>query len=246
MLKVSLSVVLFVLLVAGQKDSSFEVAVMKRNEAFGPVGDMPRNFDASPGRFRMEDMPLRYILEWAYDLKDYEIAGPQWIIADERFDIVAKAAGPATDEEMRPMLQNLLIDRLQMKVHRETRNLPVYVLLPGKGPAKLTDAPETEKQGISPEGNFTAFHKFPISRLTFLLTRRMDRPVIDLTELKGVYDYSLDLNGLGFNGLPPADPTAGPSIFTAISDDLNLKLDARRHPVEVLVVDHAEKIPKPN
>jgi uncharacterized protein (TIGR03435 family) len=246
MVKTSFLVALIVLLTAGQKSPTFEVAVMKHNDTFGPVGDMPRNFDTSPGRFRMEDMPLRYILEWAYDLKDYEVAGPQWIVADDRFDILAKASGPATDDEMRPMVQNLLIDRLQMKIHRETRSLPVYVLLPGKGPAKLNEPTEGEKQGISPEGTKTVFHRFPISRLVFLLTRRMDRPVIDLTELKGVYTYSLDLNGLGFNGNPPADPTAGPSIYTAVADDLNLKLEARRHPVEVLVVDHAEKIPKPN
>ena len=219
---------------------------MKHNDAFGPVGDMPHNFDTSPGRFRMEDMPLRYILEWAYDLKDYEVDGPLWIIADDRFDIIAKAPGPATDEEMRPMVQNLLLDRIQLKVHRETRSLPVYVLLPGKGPAKVKDAASDEKQGLGIEGNLTVFRKFPISRLTFLLTRRMDRPVIDLTELKGTYDYGLDLNGLGFNGNPPADPTAGPSVFTSIQNDMNLKLEARRHPIEVLVVDHADKTPKPN
>ena len=145
MLKMAFSAVLFVLLMGAQTAPNFEVAVMKHNEAFGPVGDMPRNFDPSPGHFRMEDVPLRYILEWAYDLKDYEVDGPQWIVADDRFDIIAKAAGPATDDEMRPMLQNLLIDRIQLKVHRETRNLPVYVLLAGKGPAKITKAPADEK-----------------------------------------------------------------------------------------------------
>src|SRR5689334_7829109 len=100
MLKLGICTALCLLLLAGQRPPSFEVAVMKSNEAFGPVGDMPRNFDTSPGRFRMEDVPLRYILEWAYDLKDYQVDGPRWIIADDRFDIVAKASGPASDEEM--------------------------------------------------------------------------------------------------------------------------------------------------
>src|SRR5262249_35484741 len=199
----------------------------------------PRNFDTSPGRFRMEDVPLKYILEWAYDLKDYEVDGPRWIVADDRFDIVAKATGPATDDEMRPMLQNLLMDRIELKVHRETRNLPEYVLLPGKGPAKIKEAGSDEKHSLGAEGNQTVLPKFPMSRLHFLLTRRMVCPTLDLSGLKGIYDYSLDLNGLGFNGNPPADANAGPSVFTAIQNDMNLKLEARRHPIEVLVVDQA-------
>src|SRR5215469_4554085 len=122
MLKMAFSVALIMLLLAPQAGPNFEVAVMKRNEAFGPVGDLPRNFDPSPGHFRMEDVPLRYILQWAFDLKDYEVDGPKWIVADDRFDIIAKAVDPATEDEMRPMLQSLLADRIQLKVHRETRN----------------------------------------------------------------------------------------------------------------------------
>jgi uncharacterized protein (TIGR03435 family) len=226
------------------EQATFEVATMKANSTLGPVGDMPKNADPSPGRFRMTDVPLRYILEWAYDLKDYQIDGPSWIIADNRYDIVAKAEGPATEEQMRPMLQALLIERLQMKVHRETRDLPVYVLERGKGPALLKQAPADEVQGIANENGRVAFHKFPLSRLTFMLTRRLDHPVIDLTGLQGDYDFSIDLSGLGFNGNPPADPTA-PSVFTTIQEDMGLKLDSRKHPVEVLVIDHVEKVPKP-
>jgi len=77
----------------------------------------------------MRNVPLRYALEWAYNLKDYEISGPDWIKAEERYDIVAKAAGPATDFQMRPMLQALLTDRFQIKLHRETKDMNVYVLL---------------------------------------------------------------------------------------------------------------------
>jgi uncharacterized protein (TIGR03435 family) len=245
-MKLAFCFLVFVLTGMAQSAATFEVAVMKRNENLGPVSDIPRNLDPTPGHLRMEDVPLRQILQWAYDLKDYQIDGPRWIVADDRFDVVAKAAGPAREDEMRPMLQSLLADRIQLKVHRESRELPVYVLLPGKGPSKLKDAAAEEKQGVGLEGNLTAFHKFPVSRLEFMLSRRMDRPVIDLTGLKGIYDFALDLNGLGFNGNPPADPTAGPSIFTAVQDDLNLKLEARRYPVDVLVIDHAEKAPKAN
>ena len=194
----------------------------------------------------MRNVPLRYALEWAYDLKDYEISGPDWIVAEDRYDIIAKASGPATNDQMRPMLQTLLLERFKMKVHRETRQLPVYVLLPGKGPAKVKPAsPDGEATlGGSAAGAF--FHNQPISRFTFMLTRRMDRPVLDKTGLAGVYDYTVDLSGLGFNGQPPQDPTAGPSIFTAVLENLNLRLEAQRAPIEVLVIDQVEKIPVEN
>ena len=74
-----------------------------------------------------------------------------------------------------------------------------------------------------------------------MLTRRMDRPVLDMTGLKGVYDYTVDTSGLGFNGQPVTDPNAGPSIFTAIQDNMGLLLEARKAPIDTLVIDHVEK-----
>lgn len=129
-------------------------------------------------------------------------SGPDWIVAEDRYDIIARASGPATNDQMRPMLQTLLLKRFKMKVPGETRQLPVYVFLAGKGPAK--------------------------------------------TGLAAVYDYAVDLSGLGFNGQPPQDPTAGPSIFTAVQDNFNLRLEAQRAPIEVLVIDQVEKIPVEN
>jgi len=226
----------------------FEVASVKRAESGGSPGDIPRNMDTSPGHFSMRNVPLRYALEWAYSLKDYEIAGPDWIKADERYDIFATAPGPATDEQMRPMLQTLLLERFQMRVHRETRAMPVYVLLPGKGPAKVKEAAAGGQPSLGPNPNGgTLFHQFPISRLTFLLTRRMDHPVLDLTGLTGVYDYTVDLSGLAeFSGPATADP-AGASIFSAIQQDLGLKLEGRRQqPVDILAIDSVNKAPTEN
>ena len=110
---------------AGQPPA-FEVASVKRAASGGPPGDIPRNMDPSPGHFSMRNVPLRYCLEWAYDFKDYEISGPEWIKGEERYDIIANAAGPATNDQMRLMLQTLLTERFQMKFHRETREMSVY------------------------------------------------------------------------------------------------------------------------
>lgn len=182
--------------------------------------------DNSPGHFAMHNVPMRYALEWAYDLKDYEISGPDWIKSDDRYDIVAKAAGPVSEEQTRQMLQTLLTERFQMKLHRETKNLSVYVLVPGKGAAKVKEA-AGDGPSITSGPDGATFHKFPISRLTFLLTRRLDRPVLDLTGLTGTYDYTIDLSGLNNAVIKEGEETTGPSIFTAVQRDLGLKLESR-------------------
>ncbi len=223
----------------------FEVASVKHANGGGPPGDIPRNMDDSPGHFAMHNVPLRYALQWAYDLKDYEMVVPDWAIAEERYDIDARAAGPATNDEMRPMLQTLLKERLQMKVHTEKKELQCYLLTRGSGAAKVKEAPADEQPAITGGPYGTTFHHFPISRLTFLLTRRMDHPVLDRTGLTGIYDYTVDLSGLGFHDGPAGAPDA-PSIFTTVQRDLGLKLEPKKEMIDILVVDHAERVPIAN
>jgi uncharacterized protein (TIGR03435 family) len=224
----------------------FDVASVKKLDTSGPPGDIPRNADPAPGRFLMRNVPMRMLLEWAYDLKDYEITGPEWIKIDERYEVIGKAAGPAPESQVRQMLQTLLLERFQMKVHRETKELPVYVLSPGKGEAKVKEVAADAQPSIGGNGGAGAtFLAQPISRFTFMLSRRMDRPVLDKTGLKGRYDFTIDLSGLGFNGREPEVP-GGPSIFTTVQRDLNLRLEARKEPIEILVIDSANKIPIEN
>ena len=126
--------------------------------------------------------------------------------------------------------------------------MEAYVLLPGKGPAKVKEAAAEGEPRLNPGSDGKVeFHKFGISRLTFLLTRRMDHPVLDLTGLKGIYDYSVDISGLSeFSGPPSADPN-GVSIFTAIQQDLGLKLEAhKQQPISMLVIDAVSKVPIEN
>jgi uncharacterized protein (TIGR03435 family) len=231
-----------------QPAARFEVASVKTAESGGPPGDIPRNMDASPGHFAMRNVPMRYMMEWAFNLQDYELVGPDWIKGEERYDIYAHASGPATDDEMRPMLQALLLERFQMKVHRETRQMPAYVLLPGKGPAKVKEsAADSQPRLIPGKNGEVTFQHFGLSRLTFLLTRRMDHPALDQTGLKGIYDYTVNISGLSeFSGQPNPEANSV-SIFAAIQQDLGLKLEARKQqPIDVLVIDAANKVPTAN
>jgi uncharacterized protein (TIGR03435 family) len=226
----------------------FEVASVRKVENGTPPGDIPRNMDTTPGNFAMRNVPLRFAVEYAWDLKDFQLTGPDWIKADERYDIIAKAGRPASENEMRQMLQAVLLERFQMKVHKETKELPVYVLSRGKGEAKVKLAAPDEKPALSGNAQGTTFTAFPISRFTFLLTRRMDRPVLDQTGLQGIFTYTVDLSGLGFAGRPAErqEGEAGPSIFTTVQRDLGLKLEARKEPVEMLVIDSVNKVPTEN
>jgi uncharacterized protein (TIGR03435 family) len=245
--KLGLGLALFAMAATAQTAAApaFEVASVKHSSGGGPSGDIPRNMDNSPGHFAMHNVSMRFALEWAYDLKDYEITLPDWMMGDERYDIDARAAGPATNDEMRPMLQTLLKERLQMKLHFDKKELAVYLLTRGAGEPKLKPAAADVPGTVSGPGNAAAFHNFPLSRLVFLLTRRMDRPVLDRTGLTGIYDYTVDLSGLGFNGGPAVDSEA-PTIFTTVRRDLGLKLEAGKETLDVLVIDHAEKVPIAN
>jgi uncharacterized protein (TIGR03435 family) len=124
----------------------------------------------------------------------------------------------------------------------------VYVLLPGKGEAKVKPAAADETPQLGGNAQGVTFTAFPISRFTFMLTRRMDRPVLDQTGLKGIYTYTVDLSGLGFAGRPAErqEGEAGPSIFTTVQRDLGLKLEARKEPISMLVIDSANKVPTEN
>lgn len=228
------------------KTAAFEVASVKPNPDLGPPGDIPVNMDNSPGHFAMRDKPLRFFIEWAYDLKDYQVVGPEWIKIDQRYDVTANAPGPATNDQMRPMLQALLAERFQMKSHFEKRELSVYALLPGKGEPKLTKADPKEPQRLGGGPSGAEFHNFPLSRLTFLLTRRMDRPALDLTGITGSFDYKVDISGLGNQPGSSGYDGEGRSVFQAVQDDLGLKLEARKSPVEVLVIDSVNKVPTGN
>jgi uncharacterized protein (TIGR03435 family) len=197
----------------------------------------------------------------AYDVRIYQIeggSGAAMDIADIPYDIVAKAEGdrkPTTDQ-IRGMLQALLADRFQLKIHRETKEVPAYVLVQGKKGSKLKESDGNTKNSIrfitgSIEGSLTA-SKETMTQFALYLSIEAGRPVSDKTELTGNYDFTLawtrDQNQpvLG-SPAPAAEPNAlspesnGPSIFKAVQEQLGLRLEPQKSPIDFLVIDHLAK-----
>ncbi len=194
----------------------------------------------------MENVSLRKCIGFAYQVgedKDYAFPGPDWLNF-EIFDIAAKFPPATSGEQVAMMLQTMLAERLKVKVHRETKELPVYALVVGKNGPKM--------QRAAPGGG-TRFSLGPghisgtAASMSALADRlHLDRPVLDLTGLKESFDFTLTWTPDNAPGTPQADDASGPSIFTAIQEQLGLKLEPRRAPVQILVIDHAEKVPTEN
>jgi uncharacterized protein (TIGR03435 family) len=225
----------------------FEVASVKPiksvNGGFNPRGGSIRT---TQGQITMENVSLRKCIGYAYGIgedKDYAISGPDWLNS-ERYDITAKWA-PGHPQVLL-MMQNLLAERFKMSVHRETKDLPMYALVVAKGGSKLREV-ENGSGGFSGAPGKLTGQKVPMFKIAEHLSQMVDRPVFDMTGLKGFFEFTLEWTPDEKASLAtPGDatnPGAGPSIFSAIQAQLGLRLEARRGPVEVLVVDHAEKIP---
>ncbi len=262
---------------------SFEVASIKPNRS----GDDHLWINFQAGRFTVTGATIKFLIEEAYDVKDFQVSGgPSWINS-ERYNIDAKVEDSLVEElqklppdqrgkQMNLMVQSLLADRFKLRLIHETKELPVYALVIPKNGPKLQEAKsgDTYPSGIKdlegrghgnvvrvePIGggqlNLTA-QAITIETLVRLLmdARILDRTVLDQTGLKGRYDFTLQwtpdqgqramLMGPeggkpGTDNTPPPD-SSGPSIFTAIQEQLGLKLESQKGPVEFLVIDHVER-----
>lgn len=258
-----------------QSRPQFEVASIKPS---GPADFEHCSGDGvSPGTLTMKCNTMESLIEMAYGdvangpaplSKTLQIAGaPGWIKSDP-YDIQAKMPANATPQQMTLMLQALLADRLQLKIHREMREQPVYALTVARGGLKLQplSAACTLRSAVppAPGQNFPNFcgtirrpnikgqtmtidlRSMSMAGLTAFLSGNLDRNVIDKTGVPGIFDFHLEFaiddTTRAFpgarNAVPSDDP--GPSIFTAIQQ-LGLRLESDKGPVEFLVIDHVEK-----
>ena len=293
-------------LLAQAPTPAFEVATIRPAESVQEFIQQLQSGTSAPlgmmvdgSRMTMNFQSLSEIVRIAFHVKDFQVKGPEWMLAD-RFDIQAKLPAGATRDQVPEMLQALLLDRFKMTTHREKRELPVYALTVGKGPLKLIaasaepdkplpDSPNsmtvgtedgpmkvvqdgkggssiqggpyagTLNQSVSATGAHLELTKTTMVRFVDLLSALMDRPVVDMTGLTGSYTIALDVSmedlrplinkqaaALGLPLPPSAEATTpGNAVFAAM-EKLGLKLDARKAPVDTIVVDHIEKMPTDN
>jgi uncharacterized protein (TIGR03435 family) len=201
-----------------------------------------------PGTLTVGNYTLKRLILDSYRIKSYQLyGGPAWIDS-EHYDIVGKAAGKANMSEMSKMLIPLMADRFQLKIHRETKELPTYALVVAKGGPKMKLATRTDLSFRILPGAITEFTGFNLDMQFFanILSGQLDRPVVNETDLTGSFQFTLryvtdDVHPAqpGDTG-NPADPN-GASIYAAIQEQLGLKLEPRKSAVEVIVVDHAER-----
>jgi uncharacterized protein (TIGR03435 family) len=190
----------------------------------------------------------------AYDVQEAQVAGgPDWF-ATEKWDVEAKSDNPGEHsvEETRLMLQNMLALRFGLRIHRETEPRPAYALTVAKDGPKFKPAEHDGFTNVRVTGNSISLERGDLTRMTQLLSSALGRPVVDQTGLKELYDLSLQWDDApvaegGVTGLnvPAAPGKDHGFIFTAIQDQLGLRLDSQRTPVEVIVVDQIER-PSPN
>jgi uncharacterized protein (TIGR03435 family) len=289
--KIGLGIVLGATALFGQNPArpSFEVASI-RPSAPGPPQQGVAGARIDGAQFRTAYLTLKDYIGVAYRLKLYQISGPDWIGTD-RFDVAATLPEGTLPAQVPSMMETLLEERFQLKVHREKKEFPIYALEIAKGGLKMTEAPRSPElenadprapqeftgggsnQGVSINlgpGSSVSFsnNKFEAKRLTMpslagTLERFLDRPIVDMTDLKGSYDFSIDVTADDYRAmlirsavvagvvLPPdvlrfLDSASSPeSLFDGLAK-LGLKLEPRRAPLDVLVIDGALRMPTEN
>ena len=205
-----------------------------------------------PGRFTLIGYTLLSLIESAYSVREYQvIGGPGWMNGD-RWTMEGELSAPIRMFANMSLLQPVLADRFQLRVRHETRSMPVYSLVVAKSGPKLKAAESDAQQGTR-YGDQIVDKKYDIRRLAQDLGGNLNVPVTDKTGLTGIYNMDLKWTadpatpfGDVRNGaeLPAPDPNR-PEIFTAIKDQLGLELKSEKGPVDVIVIERAER-PMPN
>jgi uncharacterized protein (TIGR03435 family) len=248
---------------AAAKLPAFEVASIKPDKSGTPM----IMFRLTPDGLNVTNSPLKMLIQQAYGVEENQVIGLPNGLTSERYDVEAKvdSSDVAKLHDLDPhrrmrMLQPVLAERFQLKAHRETRDLPVYELILAKGGPKFHEAKpgDTYPNGIKgPDGHSgpglvwiqdgqLTCQAVAMLELTRILSQRLGHNVLDKTGLTGKYDLAMqwpppeDRPGPMFDAGENAAESSGPSIFTVIQEQLGLKLESHKAPVEVLVIDHVE------
>jgi uncharacterized protein (TIGR03435 family) len=261
-LKGLLLVGVFATFLAAEQQPQFEVATVKPGPPVAPGTPLPVNLGSfRNGTAMLTNTTLSECIQFAYGIvSDTQIAGPDWIKSrDVRFDILAKTGPDVPREQALLMMQNLLAERLKLSLHHEPREMSFLALVVTKGGPKLAPA----NLQIPPEqipaqlpGRLSS-PRMLMSVLATLLSRFERQVVMDQTGLNGFFSVELQWTPDALRNRAAPDGAAplingqtvnldGPSLPTALQEQLGLRLESRKGPVDVLVVDSAEKVPMDN
>jgi len=239
-------IALFLACLCYGQQPEFEVASIKPSapDARGS------NFNRKPGGgLDALNVTLKDMITFAYNIRDQQLIGATGWMENERYDVMARPtqndnptnAKRSFEADFNPLqlkLQAVLTDRFSLKVHKETRELPVYFLVPAKGGTKLTPS-TSDNHRLNNRERLVVCRKCTMKQLADnTLTYKTGRTVIDKTGLNGEYDF--DLKYLEDAAIAAGD-TSAPDFLTGLRQQLGLVLEPAKAPVEVLVIDHAEK-----
>ena len=217
--------------------ASFDVATVKPSLAArsGGEGSRWQQVTYTPTSLTIRNATLSECIQWAYDIRFYQVSGPHWI-SDDRYDILAKTEIPSSPDTLKLMLQALLADRFQLTVRRDPRTVPVFRLAAGRGRLKLRESPPSAQESLTISNGSFLFQHVSMDRLAERAAdfAGIDRPVVNETGITGFFDLTLD-------GVAQAIRDGDTAPLFAALERLGLKLEAARRPVELLVVDRAEK-----
>jgi uncharacterized protein (TIGR03435 family) len=209
----------------------FEVASIKPS---APGARGPTFYNPTRERFVVTGITAKALIAYAYDVREFQVSGgPGWLGSDE-YDIVAKPDGDVRGDRVLAMARALLAERFHLSLHRESKEMPVLALVVAKGGPRLRASAGSGPEVRGGRGRFEARSVTLGMFAAQLAGRVLDRPVLDRTGIAGEFDITLEW---AFD--PGADN--GPSIGTALQEQLGLKLEAQKGAVEVLVVDHVER-----
>jgi uncharacterized protein (TIGR03435 family) len=224
---------------------SFEVASVTANHENTPDPGHER-LHVNPGSLSLMNASLRFCVQWAYGVPEYQLSGPGWL-RELKFDIAAKTSTPSTEAEMRRMMQTLLAERFKLVLHRETKPLDVYEMRVAKRGLKLTKA-DIEETGEIDDKNregFYAFHHVTMAEFAQQIRNMaLHDPVVDHTGIQGRYDMTLRFPAgyrptpQGFEDMPP--------VMVLVEEQFGLTMELKKLPIEILVVDSVEKSPIEN
>lgn len=228
------------------REPQFEAASVKLHTASPSTGRS--GIEETPGLVRIEDLNLKSVIGIAYGVKHFQIEGPGWLDTVD-VDVTAKTPTGYQHAQLQVLLRQLLADRFKLAVHHESREAPAFALVVAKGGSKLQAA-------TKPRDFFTARPgliqgaRVSTTQLAGALARMLGRPVTDETGLTSMYEvkaeWTPDQSSPATNADGQAVPEPGLSLFTALNDQLGLRLQTRKAPTDVVVVDHMERAPTEN